>query len=80
MWHTVIVMPMSLGERGQFLLPQPQPVAVGAAGVGGDQQFRRSLGRCLAKVVHQRRIVATAKAAVSPSLPTVTQPASAPRS
>jgi hypothetical protein len=34
----------------------------------------------LPTVLHQRRMVATANAAVSPSLPTDTRPVSAPRS
>jgi hypothetical protein len=34
--------PGGLGEGSQFLLPQPQPVAVGASRVRGDQELRRA--------------------------------------
>ena len=37
-WHTVISSPVRGGELAEAQLPQPVAVAVGAAGVGGDQQ------------------------------------------
>ena len=37
-WQTVISSPVSSGEGGQLGLPRPGPVAVGPAGVRGDQQ------------------------------------------
>ena len=71
----------SVGESSEFLLLQPQPVAIGAARVGGDQERRGTGGkRSVPTLSHQRRMVWTANWAVSPSLPTDTQPASAPRS
>jgi hypothetical protein len=37
-WQTVIVRPVEAGQCGEFGLPQPGAVAVGATTVGADQQ------------------------------------------
>ena len=68
------------GQGGEFGLPQAGAVSVGAAAVGGDQQPARVGGATLPTAAHQERIVLTANAAVSWSVPTLTQPASAPMS
>ena len=65
----------------QFELPQPHAIAVAAAAVGGDHQLAwpwDSAGG--PSLNHQRRIVCTANADVSWSMPTLTQPSSAPMS
>ena len=61
------------GFVGQFLklpFPEAHPCAVAAAGVRGEvEAFGAFPSRS-----HQRRMLSTAKAAVSPSMPTFTQP------
>lgn len=68
------------GQRGQFELPGTGAIAVGAARVGGDEQAPGLRVGGAANRGHQRRIEATAKAAVSWSVPTLTQPVLALRS
>ena len=69
-----------LGGEGGQSASTAGAVAVGAARVGGDQQPVGVRVAAAPTACHQRRMVATAKAAVSWSAPTVTQPASAARS
>ena len=79
-WQQVISSPVSAGQVRQPGLPGPGPVAVGPAGVGGDQQPPRAGVVFRPRPCHQRRIDSTANAAVSRSVPTLTQPALAARS
>lgn len=70
-------MPLALraqgGEPGEFGFPGAGAVAMGAARVGGDQ--RPAVGQAVRPaLLHQQRMDSTAYAAVSWSVPTVTQP------
>src|SRR5665647_856107 len=78
-WHTVMVRPVSAANAASSVFHSrvrepldPPPSAVISS--------RDAFGQELAADCHQRRIVATANAAVSWSVPTLTQPVFAPRS
>src|SRR5674476_1163924 len=78
-WHTVMVRPVSAANAASSVFHSrvrepldPPPSAVISS--------RDAFGEELAADCHQRRIVATANAAVSWSVPTLTQPVFAPRS
>ena len=66
-----------VGQLLQLALPQPDPLAIAAAAIGGDQQPGR-VG--VARLRHHWRMLLTAKAAVSWLTPTLTHPAFAARS
>src|SRR4051794_4529803 len=68
------------GQRGQLGLPQPGAGAVGRATVGGDEPLPGAGVAPWPTASHHRAMVATAKAEVSWSIPTPTQPVFAARS
>ena len=68
--------PEFVGQHLQFALPQPHARAVAAAAIGGDQQPRGGgIADACRSSCHQRRMLSTAKAAVSWVMPRLTQPA-----
>lgn len=69
-----------IGEFLQFELPQSQPIAVAAAGVGGDEDALRLRVDAAAFGPPPPRIKATAKAPGSWSVPMLTKPALRPMS
>jgi len=69
-----------VGQTLQIVFPQADAIAVGAAAVGGDNESSGLAVTSTPISCHQRRIVWTAKAAISWVTPMLTQPALLARS